>query len=105
MFEKKNALVLTLILLMSFIPVLSGCHTPAGRSAGEVIDDSTISTKVKAKLFDSKELSGFAISVNTFEGVVTLTGAVDNEERKKMAGEIAESVSEVRGVNNLLMLK
>jgi len=43
-------------------------QTSAGRSAGEVVDDGTIITKVKIKLFADKQLSGFAISVDTFKG-------------------------------------
>ncbi len=104
MLAKKSS-ILTLILLVFFIPLMSGCYTPAGRSAGEVIDDSTIATKVKAKLFDSTQLSGFAINVNTFEQVVTLTGAVETEEQRELAAEIAESVRGVQSVNNLLGLK
>ncbi|MBM9604933.1 BON domain-containing protein [Desulfopila inferna] len=105
MLVKKSPIILTLILLVFFIPMMSGCYTPAGRSAGEVIDDSTIATKVKAKLFDSSELSGFAINVDTFEQVVTLTGAVETEQQRELATEIAESVKGVQSVNNLLGLK
>ncbi|MDW7773877.1 MAG: BON domain-containing protein [Desulfobulbaceae bacterium] len=103
--ERKHFVFLMILLVAFVLPLISGCATPAGRSAGEVIDDSTISTKVKAKLFDSTELSGFAISVKTFEGEVTLTGAVDTPEQKEKATEIARSVSGVRGVNNLLNIK
>jgi osmotically-inducible protein OsmY len=103
--EKKRLIILTVLLLGFVLPIMAGCYTPAGRSTGEVIDDSTISTKVKAKLFDDPNLSGFAISVKTFEGTVTLTGAVDNSEQKKQAEEIALSVKGVQGVNNLLNIK
>ncbi len=88
-----------------FIMSLAACQTPAGRSAGGVIDDSTITTKVKAKLFNDKLLSGFAISVDTFQGEVTLTGGVDNQQLKDRAGNIAGSVRGVKKVNNLLTIK
>lgn len=103
--EKRRRLLLTLLLFGFMLPALTGCYTPAGRTAGEVIDDSTITTMVKAKLFDAEELNGFAISVSTFEGTVTLTGAVDTAEQKMLAGSIARSVREVRRVNNLLVNK
>jgi hyperosmotically inducible protein len=45
------------------------------------------------------------ISVDTFEGQVTLTGAVDTGQQKDRAGEIARSVYGVKKVNNLLNLK
>jgi hyperosmotically inducible protein len=70
-----------------------------------VIDDGTITTKVKAKLFDESILRGFAISVQTFEGTVTLTGAVGTEEQKEKAGQIAASTEGVKKVNNLLTIK
>ncbi len=82
-----------------------GCQTPAGRSAGEVVDDGTITTKVKAKLFSDSVMRGLAVSVQTFEGEVTLTGGVDTAAQKERAAEIARSVTGVRSVNNLIKLK
>lgn len=105
MAQNKRLIIMTVLLAVFLIPLLSGCYTPAGRTTGQVIDDATITTMVKAKLFDAQELSGFAISVETFEGVVTLTGAVDTNEQKKMAEDLARSVRAVRGVNNLLVNK
>jgi hyperosmotically inducible protein len=60
---------------------------------------------VKAKLFDDNILRGASISVDTFEGNVTLTGAVDNEKQRESATAIVKSVYGVRKVNNLLMIK
>lgn len=103
----KNAMTLsiTVVLLALLIPVLSGCYTPAGRSAGEVVDDTTIGTKIKAKLFDKNELSGFAINVNVFDGEVHLTGAVGSEYHKQLASDVAASVRGVKNVNNNLNIK
>lgn len=81
------------------------CQTPAGRTAGQVVDDATITTKVKAKLLHDSVLSGFAISVNTFEAEVTLTGAVDSTGVKERAGVLTRSVNGVRKVHNLLKIK
>jgi hyperosmotically inducible protein len=80
------------------------CQTPAGRTTGDVVDDATITTKVKAKLIDDSRLSGFAISVSTFKGEVTLTGAVDSDEARVHASEVARSVHGVKRVNNLLKI-
>jgi len=95
----------SLCLILTMFPLLLACHTPAGRSAGEVVDDSTITTKVKAKLFDDDQLSGFAIKVTTFKGQVTLTGAVESAAQKARATVIAKNVSGVTSVNNLLQIK
>ncbi len=73
--------------------------------AGEFVDDATITTKVKAKLFDDSVMRGLAVSVKTFEGEVTLTGGVDTTEQKERAAEIARSATGVRNVNNLIKVK
>ena len=103
--QRIISLVVLGMTLMAVAMVFVGCQTTAGRSAGEVVDDSTITTKVKAKLFSDESLSGFAISVETFKGEVTLTGAVESEQQKSDATEIAQSVHGVRQVNNLLKIK
>jgi len=99
----KRTLFTIIVLAIAF--GVAACETPAGRSAGEVVDDSTITTKVKAKLFDDEQLSGFAISVETFEGDVTLTGAVDSPAKKQRATNLAKTVNGVKRVNNLLKIK
>lgn len=90
---------------LTFFAGLLACQTPAGRTTGAVIDDGTITTKVKSKLFGDERVSGFAISVDTFKGEVTLSGGVDTPEQKQAATEIAQSVKGVKNVNNVIMLK
>jgi hyperosmotically inducible protein len=99
--RKKRWIGVILVLIF----LLASCRTPAGRSAGQVIDDATITTKVKAKIFDESFLKGLAISVQTFEGTVVLTGAVDTVEQRERAENIARSVEGVVGVNNNLQIK
>ncbi|MBW1679452.1 MAG: BON domain-containing protein [Deltaproteobacteria bacterium] len=99
--REKMGVVLLLVVFLIF----SSCRTPAGRSAGQVIDDATITTKVKSKLLGDDFLKGLAISTKTFQGKVTLTGAVDTVEQKERSGSIARSVYGVVGVNNLLEIK
>ena len=96
---------LTLIFCLVALAGTMACQTPAGRSAGDVVDDSGITTKIKAKIIADEQLSGISISVSTFNGEVTLTGAVDNMFKKQRASDIARSVAEVRNVNNLLEIK
>jgi len=60
---------------------------------------------VNAKLFNDNILRGASISVDTFGGNVTLTGAVENETQIERATAIVKSVYGVRKVNNLLMIK
>ncbi|HSR10843.1 MAG TPA: BON domain-containing protein [Thermodesulfobacteriota bacterium] len=87
------------------VAVLSSCSTPAGRSAGQVTDDATITSKVKSELLLDDRVKGLAISVDTFEGNVTLTGGVPNQEQKDVAGRIARSVNGVKKVNNLITVR
>jgi len=93
------------LLVLALLVAVAACSTPAGRSAGQVIDDATITTKVKAKLYKDDVLKGFAVSVHTFKGTVTLLGAVDTPEQMQLAGTRAQSVDGVGAVNNLLQLK
>jgi hyperosmotically inducible periplasmic protein len=71
---------------------LSDSQTPAGKTAGDVVDDSAITTKAKAQLLSDNELSIFAITMKTFEEKVTLTGSVENHYQKAHVEEIVESV-------------
>jgi hyperosmotically inducible protein len=97
--------IATALLCMLLVFGAGACSTPAGRSPGEVIDDGTITTKVKAKLLADSVLQGLAISVDTFKGEVTLTGAVNTPEQRTLAEKIATETSGVKKVHNLLKIK
>jgi osmotically-inducible protein OsmY len=84
---------------------LDSCRTPAGRTAGEMVDDAGITSRIKTRLLAEDVLQGLAIDVDTFEGVVTLTGAVKTEEQKQRAEEITKNFSGVKKVNNLLVVR
>lgn len=85
---------------------LVGCAgTQTQESTGEYFDDTAITTKVKSKLLLSKETTGTAISVETFKGIVQLSGFVKSEQEKKRAGEIAEAVDGVKKVENKISIR
>lgn len=75
------------------------------RSTGEYIDDKTIATKVKSDLFADKSVSGFAVKVESYKGVVQLSGFVDTAAQKNRAGEIARGVKGVKEVKNNIIVK
>lgn len=102
---KKMQMLGTVFLCLFVFSGLLSCRTPAGRTAGQVLDDAAISSVVKTKIFQDPYLSGFAVSVETFEGNVTLTGAVGSEYAKQRAGHHASSTDGVRNVNNLLTIR
>lgn len=103
--EKTYRVVAVYLALAMVLFAVSACRTPAGRTSGEVVDDAAITTKVKAKLYEDNILRGIAVSVETFDREVTLTGAVDTNEQKTRAEDIAKSVDGVKKVNNLLKIK
>jgi len=88
------------------ILALSGCAPIQGReSAGEYVDDATVSTKVRAELLRNQSLKGFDIHVETMQDVVQLSGFVDSPAQKAQAEQIARNVSGVRGVRNDIVVR
>jgi len=74
-------------------------------STGEYVDDSVITSKVKAALLNDSGLKSFDISVETFKDVVQLSGFVNSQDVKTRAGEVAAGVSGVRSIRNNLVVK
>lgn len=88
------------------IPVFTGCSSTASReSAGEYIDDSVITTKVKAALARDEIVNGFAVKVETFKGTVQLSGFVNSAAEKRQAEMVASGVSGVQQVSNNILVK
>jgi hyperosmotically inducible periplasmic protein len=73
--------------------------------AGQAIDDTAITTSIKAKYLADDTLKGLDISVETEHGVVTLTGSVQNDAAKSLATTIAQGVDGVASVNNQLSIQ
>jgi osmotically-inducible protein OsmY len=83
-----------------------GCaSTRTHESAGEYIDDSVITTKVKAAILEEPSLKYFQISVKTYKGIVQLSGFVDSEQAVRRAGQVASDVQGVSSVRNDLIVK
>ena len=74
------------------------------RAAG-VLDDATITAKVKSALIAEPQLKGLAIDVDTSKNVVTLSGSVASEQARADAERIAKQVEGVAGVKNNLEVK
>jgi osmotically-inducible protein OsmY len=81
------------------LAVLVACAGgPTTSSTGEYIDDSAITTKVKAGLVADRTVSAYDIKVETFRGTVILSGFVNTEAQKERAITIARSTGGVREV-------
>jgi hyperosmotically inducible protein len=74
-------------------------------TAGEYIDDSILTAKVKTALIGSSETKAHQINVETKDGIVQLSGFVDNAAAKTAATSVAKSVTGVKGVKNELSVK
>ena len=83
------------------LATLVGCgSTPTREGTGEYVDDSVITTKVKAAIFNEPTLKSSEINVETFKGVVQLSGFVNSHGDMDRAVEVARSVKGVQSVKN-----
>ncbi len=88
------------------IIALAGCAaTQKHESTGQYVDDSVITTKVKAAIFNEPNLKTLQINVKTYKGVVQLSGFVDSAQSVTKAGEVARRVDNVISVENDLVVK
>lgn len=94
--------IVTAILLATFLAACSG--SPTKRSAGEVLDDTAIATKVKASLLADGVTDGLDIDVDVDRGNVKLSGFADSEQEIAQASKIANNISGVQSVDNRLSL-
>lgn len=98
---------LSAIMLASALVFAVGCSTSAGphQSAGEYFDDSVITTKVKAVIFDDPTLRVTDITVETYDGVVQLSGFVSSRSDINRAVDLARGVKGVKSVRNDMRVK
>ena len=88
---------------------LAGCANMgdsggSNRSAGQVVDDVTIGTKMKAALAADPDLSALKINVDTTKGAVRLRGEVKSMALRRKAEDIARRIDGVKSVDNQLMI-
>ena len=103
---KKNRVLIGYLVLLMLVATFAVCATThAQESTGKYVDDSVITTKVKALLAEDHFLKSFKISVKTYKGRVQLSGFVNSQNAVDKAGEIARSVEGVKSVKNNLILK
>lgn len=96
--QRITALLAAILLVL---PLLAGC----GKSVGETIDDATITTRVKTAFINDPAIGGLRIDVDTFKGVVTLSGRVKSKAEEAKAIEIAKSITGVVDVRSTLQIE
>lgn len=107
---KENAMKLTrhiaTALFTATLLAAAGCAPTATREGtGEYVDDSVITTKVKAGIFNEPSLKSTEINVETFKGTVQLSGFVAQPDDMAKAAEIARNVKGVKAVKNDIHVK
>ncbi|WP_044326383.1 BON domain-containing protein [Methylophaga nitratireducenticrescens] len=103
----KPLLFITLLALpLMGVLSVSGCASTSTQSGtGEYIDDSVITTKVKAAILNEETLKVAEINMETFKGVVQLSGFVNSQEDIQRAVVVARSVAGVKSVENDMRVK
>ncbi len=99
-----NAKSTSAAVLMALL--LAACGgSPTKESTGEYVDDSVITTKVKSAFIQDKDVKASDIKVETFKGVVQLSGFVASRTELEKASQVASQVPGVKAVRNDIRLK
>ncbi|KAB0663809.1 BON domain-containing protein [Oryzomonas japonica] len=98
-------LVCSVLVAAPLAPLAGYAAEDRHETTGQYVDDSVITTKVKAAIFGDKTLKTLQVTVKTFKGVVQLSGFVDSAQSAARAGEVAGSVAGVKEVKNDLVVK
>jgi osmotically-inducible protein OsmY len=104
---KSSILGAAIAMSLATMPVLAAVADDAkatDRTAGQVLDDATITASVKTALLEDERTKGFDINVDTAKGHVTLKGGADSWAAKTAATEIARKASGVVAVDNQLVI-
>src|SRR6185295_10096887 len=94
----------SMLVLVMLMAVTVGCTSMTGKSAGQNVDDASITASVKTKLAAEKPATLTKVDVDTNKGTVYLTGNVENATIKERATELARQVAGVREVVNNLKI-
>jgi osmotically-inducible protein OsmY len=105
-FAMKELKRIAAVFIAIMLAALVGCAGSATKEGpGEYVDDSVITTKVKAAIFSEPTLKSAEVNVETFKGVVQLSGFVSTQANIYKAAELARGVGGVMNVRNDMRLK
>ena len=95
-----------LIICIAFaITMLAACASVTGRTAGEIVDDSVITTEINAKIVEDPGLSYLKINVDSTAGNVVLSGFVPSREAEERIIKLAKGVKGVKSVKSELTIQ
>ena len=96
----------SLLISVLLLTVLPSCTENTKReSTGEYLDDTVLTTKIKATFVGDSRLKALDINVKTYKGIVQLSGFVDTQQEADRAVQLARTVKGVKAVNNSLIVK
>ena len=98
--HKMKLMVLALLFVLA-----ASCQSMTGKTAGENVDDATITASVKSTLVADKVANLTRVDVDTNLGVVSLNGVVESPDQKSRAEQLARRVNGVRNVVNNLQIQ
>ena len=85
---------------------VSGCAVTRGQeTVGAYIDDTTITTQIKSRFYENKQVAGTSIRVETLNGTVILSGFAKDATEKATAEKIARDVNGVKSVRNEILVR
>ena len=100
--RQRTHLTAILLAFVMLAPLaLAGC----GKTVGDTIDDATITTRVKTAFINDEQVGALRIDVDTFKGVVTLSGRVKSKDEEQKAIALARSVTGVLDVKSTLQIE
>jgi hyperosmotically inducible periplasmic protein len=105
MFISKLKIRQALTSLVIIVALMSGCQAMTGSTAGQNVDDSTITASVKTKLATEKLSTLTRVEVDTIRGVVSLNGMAETAEQRARVESVARQVDGVKGVRNNLQVQ
>ncbi|MGL5633087.1 MAG: BON domain-containing protein [Azovibrio sp.] len=103
--KQLNKYLSAIFLAVTLVFVVGCASTAKQEGTGEYVDDSVITTKVKAAILNEPSLKVAEINVETFKGVVQLSGFVSSREAANKAVELARRVPGVSSVKNDMRIK
>jgi len=103
--KHAGKLLSAIFVAVSLVSAVGCASGPQKEGTGEYIDDTAITTKVKAAIFNEPTLKSAEINVETFKGVVQLSGFVKERADIDKATSVARGVSGVKSVKNDMRLK
>ena len=98
--------IFTALFAAAMLATTAGCAVTRGQeTVGAYVDDTAITTAVKAKMAEDKSVAATSISVETLNGTVQLSGFAKSQNEKNTAGEIARTTKNVRDVRNNIVVR